>query len=123
MGISKKGNNVFEPTPENMNEAVKFLKKQYPVTPSKQSKPEIFKNIRYALGMSQEDFADFLATRARTISRWENGDSKPSLNYEQFTNLSYELAKIGIDVNYLSIPLDIESTDLKTISSFKIAYS
>ncbi len=36
------------------------------------------KEIRLKLGLSQADFSDAVGVRINTLSRWENGRSKPS---------------------------------------------
>ncbi|MBD2069537.1 helix-turn-helix transcriptional regulator [Leptolyngbya sp. FACHB-671] len=50
------------------------------------------KKLREELGMSQEEFARQIGTSARTISRWETGDSVPSFTIAQMKALD-ELLK------------------------------
>ncbi|MGF1493304.1 MAG: helix-turn-helix domain-containing protein [Microcoleaceae cyanobacterium] len=46
------------------------------------------KKLREELGMSQEEFARQIGTSARTISRWERGDSVPSFTIAQMKALN-----------------------------------
>lgn len=47
------------------------------------------KELRYRLGMTQEQFAIELGVTLNTINRWENGKSQPSpLALEKITQLS-----------------------------------
>ncbi len=47
------------------------------------------KELRYRLGMTQEQFAMELGVTLNTINRWENGKSHPSpLALEKITQLS-----------------------------------
>ena len=39
---------------------------------------EMIKQIREALGLSQEDFAREIGATSITVSRWERGKAKPS---------------------------------------------
>jgi putative transcriptional regulator len=55
---------------------------------SHQSAKQI-KELRYRLGMTQEQFAVKLGVTHGTINRWENGKSHPSpLALEKITQLS-----------------------------------
>ena len=38
---------------------------------------EDIKNLRQSMGMTQEQFAEHLGTTLETVSRWENGHTKP----------------------------------------------
>ena len=38
---------------------------------------EDIKSLRQSMGMTQEQFADYLGTTLETVSRWENGHTKP----------------------------------------------
>lgn len=40
--------------------------------------PKQIKRIREARKLSQEAFARLIPVSAKTVSRWENGESKPS---------------------------------------------
>lgn len=40
-------------------------------------KPERVKEIREAMGLTQEDFAHKLGTSVSTVNRWENGKNRP----------------------------------------------
>jgi len=35
------------------------------------------KDLRQSMGMTQEQFAEHLGTTLETVSRWENGHTKP----------------------------------------------
>lgn len=52
----------------------------------------LLKKLREELGMSQEELARQIGTSARTISRWETGDSVPSFTIAQMKALD-ELLK------------------------------
>jgi len=43
-----------------------------------QNLPELVKEVRRQLGISQEDLARELGVSFATVNRWENGKSKPS---------------------------------------------
>lgn len=43
--------------------------------------PDRIKNIRAALGKTQQQLANQLSTTAKTVSRWESGKSKPSRHH------------------------------------------
>jgi DNA-binding transcriptional regulator YiaG len=45
------------------------------------------KKLREELGLSQEGFARQIGTSARTISRWEAGDSIPTFTIAQMKSL------------------------------------
>jgi putative transcriptional regulator len=50
---------------------------------------KLVKELRYRLGMTQEQFAAQLGVTLNTINRWENGKSQPSpLALEKITQLS-----------------------------------
>ena len=53
------------------------------------------KKLREEMGMSQEDFARRIGTSARTISRWETGDSVPSFTIAQMKALETLLLEHG----------------------------
>jgi len=38
---------------------------------------EDIKDLRQSMGMTQEQFAEHLGTTLETVSRWENGHTKP----------------------------------------------
>lgn len=48
---------------------------------------EEIKEIREALGISQEEFADLLGVQFSTVNRWENNKSKPQGQNEQILTL------------------------------------
>jgi putative transcriptional regulator len=50
---------------------------------------KLVKELRFRLGMTQEQFAAELGVTLNTINRWENGKSNPSpLALEKITQLS-----------------------------------
>ena len=53
------------------------------------------KKLREEMGMSQEDFARRIGTSARTISRWETGESVPSFTIAQMKALDALLLEYG----------------------------
>lgn len=53
------------------------------------------RKLREEMGMSQEDFARRIGTSARTISRWETGDSVPSFTIAQMKALDTLLLEHG----------------------------
>ena len=53
------------------------------------------KKLREEMGMSQEDFARRIGTSARTISRWETGESVPSFTIAQMKALDALLMEHG----------------------------
>lgn len=53
------------------------------------------KKLREELGLSQEGFARQIGTSARTISRWERGDSVPSFTISQMKALDELLQAHG----------------------------
>ncbi|WP_348235934.1 helix-turn-helix domain-containing protein [Leptolyngbya subtilissima] len=53
------------------------------------------RKLREEMGMSQEDFARRIGTSARTISRWETGDSVPSFTIAQMKALDALLLEHG----------------------------
>ena len=53
------------------------------------------KKLREELGMSQEDLARKIGTSARTISRWETGESVPSFTIAQMKALDALLMEHG----------------------------
>ncbi len=53
------------------------------------------RKLREEMGMSQEDFARRIGTSARTISRWETGDSVPSFTIAQMKALDALLMEHG----------------------------
>lgn len=53
------------------------------------------KNFRIELGMSQEEFARAIGTTARTISRWEAGDTEPTFTVAQIKAFERLLASRG----------------------------
>lgn len=55
----------------------------------------ILKQIRQALGMTQEEFARAIKAHQVSVARWETSRS-PSLNIAQIKALEREMAKIGL---------------------------
>ena len=53
------------------------------------------KKLREEMGMSQEEFARRIGTSARTISRWETGESVPSFTIAQMKALDALLMEHG----------------------------
>ncbi|MEC4814517.1 MAG: helix-turn-helix transcriptional regulator [Scytonema sp. PMC 1069.18] len=53
------------------------------------------KNFRIELDMSQEEFARAIGTTARTISRWEAGDTEPTFTVSQIKAFERLLASRG----------------------------
>jgi putative transcriptional regulator len=53
------------------------------------------KKLREEMGMSQEEFARRIGTSARTISRWETGESVPSFTIAQMKALDALLLEYG----------------------------
>lgn len=59
------------------------------------------RKLREELGMSQEEFARQIGTSARTISRWEVGDSVPTFTIAQMKALDQLLRARGKSLNDL----------------------
>ncbi|TVQ11238.1 MAG: XRE family transcriptional regulator [Leptolyngbya sp. DLM2.Bin27] len=59
------------------------------------------KKLREEMGMSQEDLARRIGTSARTISRWETGESVPSFTIAQIKALDALLAEQGKSIKEL----------------------
>ncbi|MBW4481704.1 MAG: helix-turn-helix domain-containing protein [Tildeniella torsiva UHER 1998/13D] len=59
------------------------------------------RKLREEMGMSQEDFARRIGTSARTISRWETGDSVPSFTIAQMKALDALLVEHGKELKDL----------------------
>jgi putative transcriptional regulator len=55
------------------------------------------KQIREALGISQEEFGKTLGTHRVSIKRWENGQIKPMFSSAQVKALQREMRKLGLD--------------------------
>ncbi|MBW4665368.1 MAG: helix-turn-helix transcriptional regulator [Chroococcus sp. CMT-3BRIN-NPC107] len=53
------------------------------------------KKLRSELDMSQEEFGRIIGTSARTVSRWEAGDSVPTFTIPQMKALDRLLRSIG----------------------------
>ncbi len=53
------------------------------------------KKLREEMGMSQEEFAHRIGTSARTISRWETGESVPPFTIAQMKALDALLLEYG----------------------------
>ncbi len=63
--------------------------------PTAEMEESPLKKLREEMGMSQEDFARRIGTSARTISRWETGDSVPSFTIAQMKALETLMAERG----------------------------
>lgn len=99
MDIKYLANNVPEKSMENTQASLKLLQEEM-LKPLRQQKPSsvIFKAFRVALGLTQVEFGNLLNVQSRSVSRWETGGAIPNLTYDQFSDLAYELRKIGIDL-------------------------
>lgn len=53
------------------------------------------KQLRLELELSQEEFGRAVGTSARTISRWEAGDSEPTFTIAQMKALDTLLRSVG----------------------------
>lgn len=65
----------------------------------------ILKQIRQALGMTQEEFARAIKAHQVSVARWETSRSRPSLNIAQIKALEREMAKIGL--SFADLPDDL----------------
>jgi transcriptional regulator with XRE-family HTH domain len=68
------------------------------------SEKNILKQIRQALGLTQEEFARAIKANRVSVARWENSRS-PSLNIAQIKALEREMAKIGL--RFADLPNDL----------------
>lgn len=119
MDIIKKGNQVAEKDPVNMKNALAVLKREIRKPYEETKTGEMYALIRYSLGLTQHEFAELMGTSVKTISRWENKETKPILTADQFHALAYELKKKGIDIlNIKHVKLLVDTNDLKIINSF-----
>ena len=58
--------------------------------------PELLKEVRQKLGITQEELAHELGVSFATVNRWENGKTKPSrLAKASFKNFCSEMASQG----------------------------
>jgi len=58
--------------------------------------PELVKDVRSQLGLSQEDLARALGVSFATVNRWENGKTSPSkLARSQFDLFCKDMKKKG----------------------------
>lgn len=58
--------------------------------------PELVKEVRRQLGISQEELAHRLGVSFATINRWENGKTTPfKLARKQFDNFCEKMAEQG----------------------------
>lgn len=64
----------------------------------------ILKQIRQALGMTQEEFARAINAHQVSVARWETSRN-PSLNIAQIKALEREMAKIGL--SFADLPDDL----------------
>jgi putative transcriptional regulator len=61
-----------------------------------ESFPDLVKDVRRQLGLSQEDLARVLGVSFATVNRWENGKTIPSkLARAQFETFFAKMAKQG----------------------------
>lgn len=61
-----------------------------------QNLPELVKDVRRQLSLSQEDLARKLGISFATVNRWENGQVKPSkLAKAQFDNFCAKMTRQG----------------------------
>jgi len=61
-----------------------------------QNLPELVKEVRRQLGISQEDLARELGVSFATVNRWENGKSQPSkLARAQFDSFCAKMTRQG----------------------------
>lgn len=61
-----------------------------------QNLPDLLKDIRKQLSLSQEGLAREIGVSFATINRWENGQAKPSkLANIQFDNFCIKMARQG----------------------------
>ena len=67
--------------------------------PSKADYPELVREARKRLALTQEKFAAKLGVTLPTINRWENGRTKPSpLAVKQIENCVRQLGPCGDDL-------------------------
>lgn len=58
--------------------------------------PPVARAIRKAAGVSQQRLADELGARRNTVSRWENGERKPSARYRaKYAELLRDLSQVA----------------------------
>ena len=69
--------------------------------PKKQEGESPLKKLRAELEMSQEEFGRSIGTTARTVSRWEAGDSVPTLTVSQMKALARLLESKGKTIHDL----------------------
>jgi transcriptional regulator with XRE-family HTH domain len=70
------------------------------------SKENILKQIRQALGISQEEFAKRLGVNRSSVARWETGYTKEaSFTLRQIKALEKEIGKIGL--GFADLPDDL----------------
>lgn len=70
------------------------------------SKENILKQIRQALGISQEEFAKRLGVNRSSVARWETGYTKDaSFTLRQIKALEKEIGKIGL--SFADLPDDL----------------
>lgn len=67
----------------------------------KQESESALSKLRDELAMSQEEFGRAIGTTARTISRWEAGDSVPTFTIAQMKALDRLLRSKGITIQEL----------------------
>jgi DNA-binding XRE family transcriptional regulator len=67
----------------------------------------VLKQIRQALGMSQEEFAQAIGATQRSIVRWEKGHTSPLFSISQIKALKREMKKLGLDIE--DLPDDLQN--------------
>lgn len=122
MNIQLKSNKVWSKTPENMQEAILQLKKEEKKPRAEQTSSVVFSCIRHILGYTQEELSRVLGVSSKTVSRWEIGDNKPELDFEQFHYLAYELRKHGFDLlSFDCYTLKITAHQAKIINAWAVS--
>ena len=73
------------------------------------------KNLRLTCGLSQKQIADYLHITPQSVSKWENGDALPSIDYLP------KLAEcLNCDINAFFAPIQEESIDHNTLYDFLV---
>jgi putative transcriptional regulator len=68
----------------------------------------ILRQIRLALGLTQEEFGKLFCVGRLTIIRWENGQREPTFTLPQIKALQLELLKLGLDFQDLPDNWNVE---------------
>lgn len=73
------------------------------------------KNQRLKCGLSQKQIADYLNITPQSVSKWENGDALPSIDYLP------KLAKcLNCDINAFFAPIQAKSIDSNVLYDFLV---